>query len=328
MATRTIYPKKLSAGDEIRVIAPSHSMAIISPEVRAMANKRFTDLGLKVSFGKHVEELDDFISSSVASRVADLYDAFSDHNVKAVIPIIGGYNCNQLLRDIDWDVIAHNPKILCGYSDISLLNNAILAKTGLVTYSGPCSSTFGQELYFDYTLDSFRRCLFDDAPMVVTPSDQWSDDAWYKDQQARKLIKNSGYLVINEGQATGAIVGANLCTFNLLQGTEYFPDLTDTILFLEDDEESKPQHFDRDLQSLIHLPDFGKVKGIVIGRFQNGSHMTNELLKKIITTKKELDHLPVMANVDFGHTSPLITFPVGGECALDTKNIEIKITRH
>ena len=121
-----------------------------------------------------------------------------------------------------------------------------------------------------------------------------------------------------------------MCTFNLLQGTEYFPDLADSVLFLEDDGESAPHDFDRDLQSLIHLPNFSGVKGLVIGRFQNASEMTNEKLNQIVKTKKELDDLPVVASVDFGHTDPKITFPVGGEVELRlTKSSAIiQVTRH
>ena len=322
-----IYPQKLRIGDEVRIIAPSRSLAIVSKETREIANKRFADLGLKLSFGKHIEESDEFISSSIKSRIEDFHDAFSNKNVKAVITAIGGFNSNQLLRYLDWDLIKENPKIFCGYSDITALNNAILAKTGLVSYSGPHYSTFGQELYFDYTLEYFKKCLFSDELFEIEPSEEWSDDILYKNQKEKNLIKNDGFLVINEGKALGTLLGANLCTFNLLQGTEYFPEFPEnTILFVEDDEMSNAVTFDRDLQSLIHLPEFESVKGIVIGRFQNASQMTNELLIKIIKTKKELNNLPVIANVDFGHTDPKITFPVGGEVSLEVRNGEIKLS--
>ncbi len=148
---------------------------------------------------------------------------------------------------------------------------------------------------------------------------------WYKNQNERNLIENEGFLVINKGKVSGTILGGNLCTLNLLQGTEYFPALADSILFIEDDEESLPHHFDRNIQSLIHLPDFKNVKGIVIGRFQRASKTTNELLSQIIKTKKELDGLPIVANVDFGHTDPKITFPVGGECSLIAENGTAKL---
>lgn len=320
-----IYPKKLKKDDEVRIISPARSLAIISKEIQEIANKRFFELGLKLSFGKHVNKIDKFNSSSIESRIEDLHEGFSDKNVKAVITVIGGFNSNQLLRYIDWDLIKNNPKIFLGYSDITILNNAIFAKTGLVNYSGPHYSSFGQKLYFDYTLDYFKKCLMDDKLFDIKPSNSWSDDKWHSDQIKRELINNSGYLVINEGNADGIIFGANLCTFNLLQGTEYFPDLTDSILFLEDDYETVPHTFDRDLQSLIHLPDFSKVKGLVIGRFQKKSNMTDGLLTKIIKTKKELDKIPVIANVDFGHTDPKITFPIGGEVKIITSKNKVLI---
>jgi len=137
-------------------------------------------------------------------------------------------------------------------------------------------------------------------------------------------------LVINDGNVSGTIVGANLCTLNLLQGTDFMPRLQDTILFIEDDYESVSHTFDRDLQSLIHQPGFDKVKGIVIGRFQNKSNMTDDLLIKIIKTKQELNNLPVIANADFGHTTPMITFPIGGivEIKANKNKININILKH
>ena len=325
-----VFPNKLNVGDEVRVIAPARSLAIISKENREIANKRIEELGLKISFGKHVDEMDDFASSSIESRIEDLHEAFSDNNVKAVFTVIGGFNSNQLLKYIDWVLIKNNPKIICGYSDITALNDSIFAKTGLVTYSTPQYSTFGQKLYFDYTLDYFKKCLMTEESFDIKPSESWSDDKWYKDQDNRKLIPNEGWLVINDGKAEGTILGANLCTFNFLQGTEYMPSLKDSILFLEDDCTSKAYDFDRNLQSLIHLPDFSGVRGIVIGRFQKESEMTNSLLTQIIKTKKELNNIPVLANVDFGHTSPIISFPIGGTCKVEAtkEDQSLRIIEH
>jgi len=328
-----IYPEKLKKGDEVRIIAPARSIAIISEETRKIANQRFFDLGLKLSFGRHIEEKDDFCSSSIESRLEDLHEAFYDKNIKAIITVIGGFNCNQLLKYIDWNIIKNNPKIFCGFSDITILNNSILQKTGLVSYSGPHYSNFGQKLYFEYTLEYFKKCLMQDEPYAVMPSRDWSDDRWYKDQEKRILIKNDGWKIVNEGVARGTIIGGNLCTFNLLQGTEYFPEFGETILFIEDDKmagELSDVDFDRNFQSVINLPQFKSVRGIVIGRFQKASKMTIEKISKIIKTKKELDKLPVIADIDFGHTDPKITFPVGGEISLAVARgkIRLEILRH
>lgn len=324
-----IIPAKLKKGDGIRVIAPARSLNIISEETRNIANKRLKEMGLNISFSKNCEVQDEFVSSSIEGRINDLHEAFLDENVKGILTVIGGYNSNQLLNYIDYDLIKNNPKILCGYSDITALSNAIYRKTGLVTYSGPHYSTFGMKNGIEYTIEYFKKCLFSNEAFYIEPSEEWSDDLWFLDQDNRTFHRNKGYKVINKGKADGKIIGGNLCTLNLLQGTQYMPDLTDTILFLEDDELTFPENFDRDLQSLIHQPDFHKVKGIVLGRFQIGSKMEEEKLLRIISSKKELQNIPIVSNVNFGHTSPHITFPVGGYVELHAdQEVNIRIKMH
>lgn len=323
-------PKKLESGDTIRVIAPSLSMGIIAPDNRAIANERLRQLGLTITFGAHVEEIDEMKSSSIASRVADLHEAFADPKVKGVFAVIGGFNVNQLLRYIDWDSIRKNPKMFIGYSDTTALQNAILAKADLATYSGPAYSTFGQKLHFEYTLDYFKKCLMSEAPYTIEPAKEWTDDTWYLDQDKRVPIPNDGWWPLAEGQAEGTVIGGNLCTFNLLQGTEFFPDLSNSILFIEDDAETDYIHFDRDLESLLSVPSARSIRGIVIGRFQKKSEMTREKLERLIAIRPYLARIPIVANADFGHTSPIITFPIGGEARLTVKNntVECTFTKH
>ena len=326
----TIIPKKIKKGDEVRVIAPAFSLSIISKENRRIANWRFKDMGLNLTFGNNVEQINHFNSSSIESRISDLHKAFEDHNVKMIISVIGGYNSNQLLPYINWDLIKKNPKIFCGYSDITILLNAIFAKTGLITYHGPHYSSFSEKLNFTYTYDYFRKCLMHNKKFILNPSRKWSDDKWYEEQNNRNFVVNNGWRVINEGKATGTIIGGNLCTLNLLQGTEYFPSLNNAILFIEDDEDSTPAIFDRNLQSLIQQEEFKKVKGLVIGRFQNKSGIDNGLLDQIILSKRELSNIPIIANVNFGHTQPMLTFPIGGKISIDLSSSKkrLEILKH
>lgn len=331
MPSTLISPARLLPGDTIRIIAPSRSMAIINAGTRDYARKVFEqELNLKVTFGKHVEEQDAWNSSSVAARVEDIHEAFADPTVKAIITIIGGFNSNQLLGDLDWQLIEHNPKIFCGFSDITALQNAILAKTGLITYSGPHYSTFGQKHLDTYNLEYFKKCLFEDQPYDITPSESWSDDLWFIDQDKRNYVPNEGYWVIQPGQAQGTIIGGNLCTLNLLQGTPYMPRADEVILFAEDDSENSAAHFDRDLQSLLQTEYFKKINGVVIGRFQKDSEVSKEDLMHIVKSKSVLQNVPVIANVNFGHTDPLITFPIGGtaQLSLDQAYSLLAVTAH
>lgn len=319
-------PAKLQPGDQVRVVAPSKSLAIIEQPVREVALKRFNELGLAVTFSRHAEEMDEFGSSSIASRLQDLHEAFADPQVKAVFAVIGGFNSNQLLGYLDYDLIKRNPKILCGYSDTTALANAIYAKTGLITYSGPSFSSFGMEKGLSYTLDYVQKCLMADAAFEIEASSEWSDDPWYADQENRTFYPNQGFFPIQEGEVEGVIIGGNLCTLNLLQGTPYMPSLQDSILFLEDDYEVSPETFDRDLQSFIHQPQFAEVKAVVIGRFQTASRMTREKLQRIVQTKRELQHIPVVAEADFGHTTPFFTFPIGGRAKLSVTDKQVNLT--
>lgn len=111
-----IFAQKLVRGDEVRVIAPARSLRAVSQDNINIAAKALELLGLNVTFGKHVNEKDIFESSTIQSRIEDLHEAFRDKNVKAILPVIGGSNSNQLLSYIDYDLIKRNPKILCGFS--------------------------------------------------------------------------------------------------------------------------------------------------------------------------------------------------------------------
>ncbi|MFB6466122.1 S66 peptidase family protein [Cytobacillus sp. Hz8] len=320
-----MFAQKLQPGDEIRIIAPSTSAALIKGEQLDLASKRLNQLGFKVSYGAHIFEHDEFFSSSVAERIVDIHDAFQDPNVKGILAVLGGYNANQLLKGMDYDLIQRNPKVFCGYSDITALSLAIYHKTGLVTYSGPFYSTFGVKYGLEYTLDSFLAAVTNDAPYEIEPSLEWSDDPWYLDQEKREFIKQDSYFVIQEGAACGKLIGGNLCTMNLLQGTEFMPSLKDAILFIEDDHESHSQLFDRDLQSLLHLPDAKDIQAILIGRFQKDSNVTDRAIQRIIQTKPELSHIPVIANVNFGHVQPMATIPIGSKASVEVNKHKTEI---
>lgn len=323
----TIVPNKLKKGDEVRIISPSKSLSIISDEVKDLAVKRLEEMGLKVSFGKYAHEKGPFHSGSTDSRLDDLHDAFADPQVKAILTTIGGYNCNSLLDSIDFNLMKCSPKVFCGYSDITVLQNAFFSKAGLVTFSGPHFSTFGCNKGMDYLIKDFQQTLFEKDSWIINSSTEWSDDPWYMDQNKRTFYPNSGAWAIHQGCAEGVILGGNLSTFALLYGTEYMPDMEGSILFLEDDFESHAELFQRQLVSLTQQKGFDKVQAIVIGRFQPASKITEDVITEIIHTIPILESIPVIAGVDFGHTMPMITLPIGGRAKIIVApNNQVQIT--
>ena len=323
---KKIIPNRLRVGDEIRVISPSRSITVINEDIINKAVETLEKMGFKVTFGKNVSHIinTNYKCASIEDRVSDLHDAFEDKNVKCILTAIGGFNVNQLLDYIDYELIQNNPKIICGYSDITALTNSITAKTGLVTYSGPQFFSFGMEQGLEYTVEYFKKMFMDDKSKIkIEPSNEWSNDSWMKNQDKRIFIKNEGMKVLNDGIGNGTIIGGNLCTLNLLQGTSYMPKFKDLILFIEDDalvpSKYYQKEFDRNLQSLLQSLYNCNIKGIVVGRSEIVSEMNIDKWKEIFCSKKELQNIPIIVDCDFGHTTPVFTFPIGGEAKIEIK---------
>ncbi len=324
-----VIAKKLRKNSGVMVVSPSRSLSFVPESVIDIAKNNIESIyGLKVLFSKNSYALNKWDSSSVEERVEDLESAFEDNSINCILSSIGGYNTNQLLEHINWDLIKRNPKILCGYSDITVLLNAFYAKTKIISYYGPNFSTFGQKYLDSFTKEFFKKCLFYSEEFNIKPSQKYSEDKWYIDQEDRKNLKNPGLTVIKEGESEGILLGGDLSTFNLLRGTKYMPDLTDSVLLIED--RNIAQIFDRDLEALISTSGFEKVKGILIGRFESKTDITESTLKEIIKSKKYIKDIPVVFGLDFGHTDPKLTLPIGGKISLSVKenNCLIKVLNH
>lgn len=314
---------------EVRLIAPSLSLSLKDKAKIVKAEKYFKSLGYTLTIGKYVFQKDNYFGcSSIENRVVDLIDAFLDKNVEIILCANGGYNVNQILPYIDYKKIQQNPKILIGYSDITALLIAIMKKTTLTTYYGPMLDGFSSGN--EYTLKYFEKIL-EKKDFFITSSKEIYDYQKINGKIKEVTIKNNGMIPIQEGKAIGKIIGGNLCTLNLLQGTEYMPDLNNSILFLEDDADDYGNdvfllEFDRNLESLLQLSNCN-IKGIIFGRFQLCSNMNLDKLKALIRNKPKLKDIPIVYGADFGHTNPMFTLPLGAYCQLEIKksNITIKI---
>ena len=314
--------KKLKKGDHIRVVSPSSSIQSIGGfEANVKAKEKLEELGFNVSFSSNYFEHDLFDSASVTSRVEDLHEAFLDPSVDAVLATIGGFNCNELLPYLDYDLIAQNPKIICGYSDTTALLNAIYAKTGMQTYMGPSYSSFKMKEGQEYQSQSWLKTVTQDDYDLV-PSKEWSSDPWYDPTKPRHFMPTE-WKVYNAGSASGTIIGGNLSTFGLLRGTPYAPQEENYILFLEEAEEDDYIEFARHLAALLQA--YPNPQAVIIGRFPKECEMTEEILLAILDKHPLLKNIPVLYDVDFAHTQPLFTITIGAQATLDTDEMVIHV---
>lgn len=312
--------KRLKKGDHIRVVSPSSSIERIGGfEANVAAKEKLEALGFRLSFSEHYFKNDIFDSAPIASRVADLEAAFANETIDAILTTIGGFNCNELLPYLDFDLIAQNPKIFCGYSDTTALLNAIYAKTGMQTYMGPAYSSFKMREGQDYQTQAWLNAVTQDT-YKLTPSLEWSSDAWYLPDTPRTFYPTE-WKVYNPGQASGIAIGGNISTLNLLTGTEFAPRPDKYVLFLEEAEDDDYLIIARHLTALLQT--YPNPQAVLIGRFPKETEMTEEILLTILDKHPILKKVPVLYDLDFAHTQPLFTITIGGQVEIDTKTFSI-----
>jgi muramoyltetrapeptide carboxypeptidase len=222
---------------------------------------------------------------------------FLDKEVKLIICLRGGYGSSRLLDKIDYNIIRNNPKIFCGYSDITALQNAFLHKTGLVTFAGPMA---GVDFYKDvnpFTEENFWK--------TVTVND------------IIKISSPSGEKIqsLNKGAAEGRLIGGNLSLFSSMTGTDYLPDPENKILLLEEVDEP-PYRIDRMLNQLRLAGILPKMNGIIMGGFTGC--VETDPTKKSLTLNEVMEdyfitnfHSPVVYNLSHGHLINNLTIPIG-----------------
>lgn len=320
-----IKPKHLEKGDLVGVVSPSSSI-INFPRRLKRGIKALEGLGLRVVLGRNAKKAFGHNAGTPEERAEDINNFFSDNKVKAIIASTGGYNANAVLPFIDFDLIKKNPKIFCGFSDITVLNLAINTQAKLVTFNGPTVlPTLGEfKGPFDYTIHYFKKALFDSRPMGhLKYSDKFTEEMlWWEteDNKKRKLVSARPPKIVYNGIAEGILWGGNLETLGFLLGTKYVKCPNKSILFLEEAGGSTSD-IERKLVHLEQLGIFKKIKGLIFGRPCNlFTNSKDRNLYDILLYFAKKYNIPVIADVDCGHTNPIATFPIGVKVILNTKN--------
>ncbi|PWY62401.1 peptidase S66, LD-carboxypeptidase A [Aspergillus eucalypticola CBS 122712] len=337
----TIVPKALKRGDKIAFISPSARLNDILPTPLARGRACLESLGflVQIIFSSQATAT---IAESIRLRCEEIHAAFRDSTIAAIVCTIGGAHANELLPFLDYSLIRSNPKIFVGYSDTTFLHYAIQSQTGLRTFYGPSILTdfsdFPKPIQF--TIDHFVHVLTNNTGMPVGPlprspicSNDHSDFFFGKtiDESQREFIDSPSWRWLRRGRATGYLYGGTVTCVVRLQGTHYAPaSWKDKILFLESamgDNMQLPYSVSQFRNNLVDLALSGilhEVRGLVIGRgYKYDTHMQDELASvieevfDIIVGRSHEEQLPILMNVDFGHTSPFLTLPINTLVRLD-----------
>lgn len=303
-------PIKLEPGDKIGIVSPSEPVSSKNRLKRGI--KVLKGMGFKIVLGKNVlKKYGIYIAGTDEERVSDLNGMFRNPKIKGIFCTVGGFSANRLLDLIDYRAIKKNPKVFMGFSDITVLLNAIHQKTGLVTFHGvnvEFGFSRGFEGRYQYTKDYFLKAIMTAKPIGDI------------------LPFGSKIKILKKGEAEGSLVGGNLRVLTTLLGTEYEPDWEGKILFWEEFKET-PQDIDFDLTHLRLAGVFDKISGMIIGKLREcdfsyrlrKSEKTKGLpIEKIILEICKDFKFPIIMGVPFGHIHPQIVLPIGVKAKIDT----------
>lgn len=291
-----ILPKAIKLGDTIGVIAPSNIILEKDEEYIEKSTKLFTDLGYKVKFGKYVRTNTLGYGATAKERAEDINNMFADPEIKAIICVKGGEDSNSTFDYIDYELIKNNPKIICGFSDITSITNAIYSKTGVVTFNGP---TFKSLTSWD-TDYTFKELI-----------------KRFQNKSLELGIEDDEYVTIKDGIAEGELVGGNLSLTKRLVCGKYSLDFTDKILFIEElGFESDPNLVNNDLYYMKQNGVFDKIKGIWVGNYEHESGIS---LEKILLDVLDGEYnFPIIKSNNFGHCDKKTVIPIGTKARIDT----------
>ena len=306
-----LKPKRLKKGNVIGLVAPGYAF---SPELLENSIQTVIGLGMEPYYTDRVLKRQGYLSNTDEERAADLMHMFSNPKVDAIFCIRGGYGCTRILDRLNYDVIAQNPKILIGYSDITALLQAFYIKTGLVGFHG----AMGPEPK-SYAYKQMKMLLMKSAKSKVIKNYEF-------DQETLKDPVFERY-TITPGKTSGKLVGGNLSLMAAMTGTMYDIDYTNCLVCIEDIGEA-PYRIDRMLTQLLSTKTFKNAAGIIFGVCKGCDKKEGSesfTLKEVIMDRIAPMKIPAVYGMSFGHIEENFTFPVGIEASLDASECILKL---
>jgi muramoyltetrapeptide carboxypeptidase len=299
---QAIFAPSIQKGDTIGLVAPAGP--IINKDNFTSGLRILEKNGFRVKYNPALLNARGYLAGSDEERAIEFNKLWSEPEIKALVAARGGYGCMRMLDLIDMTLIRKNPKILIGFSDLTVLLAAIYKKTRLVTYHGPVVTTLASINKQSQT--SFFNILQGKVPA---------------------LIKSPSIKILKKGTAKGILLGGNLTTLAHMIGTPYEFAWDNAILFMEDIGET-PYRLDRFLTHLDRANRLQKIQGLILGSFSDDNRKKNRAMqravhKRVAELLQETD-IPIWANFPVGHANQNLTLPFGAEVEMDSSNNMLK----
>jgi muramoyltetrapeptide carboxypeptidase len=275
--------------------------------------KRLQALGHEVELDEAALSVHQRFAGDDATRLAAISRAAASGADVALISR-GGYGLTRILDAIPYKAVAkaiHKGTEFVGLSDFTAFQNALLAKTGAVTWAGPA---LGEDFGAEEGPDDIMEACFDDLVSGQGEGTGWRVPA--RDAASMSSLKS----------IHGATLwGGNLCVLTSLLGTPYFPEVDKGVLFLEDVNEH-PYRIERMLDQLRHAGVLARQKAVVMGQFtgiRKVPHDRGFSLQTVVERLRELIKAPVLTGLPFGHVATKVLLPVGAkvELAADGRDV-------
>jgi len=325
-ATKPIFPPRFAPGDTIGIAAPASPPE--KPEIIDEVIQRFTYLGFKLKPGKNVRQRNGYLAGSDEQRAADINDLFADPEVKAIFALRGGYGSCRILPLLDYDLIRANAKPFIGYSDITAMHLAILAKSGLVTFHGSNASS----AFTEPNIATCRGILMGGRrPPGDGAAEPAHGDSGLPDEGGSMVLfsretHGSNLKTILPGRAEGQLLGGNMTCLLRLLATPYAPDFRGAILFLEDTGE-KAYRVDGMFTHLRLAGILEQISGLVLGQFDHTDPAEQERITATLQREAERIGVPCVSGAPIGHFPEQIIVPQGASATLDADADDLRCSR-
>jgi muramoyltetrapeptide carboxypeptidase len=297
-STAILKPKALKKGDTIAIVSPAKPSP---PETLVEGVAWLESQGFKAKLMPNAHLNTGYLAGTDAQRLSDLVAAFEDPSVDAILCARGGYGSGRLLEHFPFEVVAQNPKLFMGFSDITMLLNAFHKETGLVGFYSPMlTSNLIQEDQV-FTRQQWLRTV---TEPVLEPNFE---------------IKSiDSYTCFQPGTVQGKLMGGNLSLLCSLCGTPWQPNLAGCILFLEDWHE---QYYtlDRKFTQLAQAGLLNGVVGLLLCDFSEIPEEPSESLTQHLKTLTQHLNIPTGYGFSVGHGFQTATLPIGVQAVLNAE---------